>query len=150
MSATAALLGVDLARLDALALIAEPGAQGITLLPYLDGERTPNKPLGTGVLRGLTTRNAGPENLARAAIEPVLASLAEASAWPSVRRGRQPGRCPAAGNRPTGRPGLPGCTRARPSRRYGSGMRRYATRLRAGPRQAASQDPHRLARSRAD
>ncbi len=79
MSATAALLGVDLAGLDALALMAEPGAQGITLLPYLDGERTPNRPSATGTLRGLTTRNARPENLARAAIEALLASLAEAA-----------------------------------------------------------------------
>jgi xylulokinase len=79
MSATAALLGVDLAGLDALALAAEPGAQGITMLPYLDGERTPNRPSATGVLRGLTTRNARPENLARAAIEALLASLAEAT-----------------------------------------------------------------------
>ena len=79
MSATATLLGVDLAGLDRLALAAEPGAQGLTLLPYLDGERTPNRPSATGVLRGLTTRNARPENLARAAIEAVLASLAEAA-----------------------------------------------------------------------
>jgi xylulokinase len=79
MSAIAALLGVDLAGLDALALEAEPGAQGITLLPYLDGERTPNRPTATGVLDGLTTHNARPANLARAAIEAVLASLAEAA-----------------------------------------------------------------------
>jgi xylulokinase len=79
MSATAAMLGVDLAGLDRLAQAAEPGAQGLTLLPYLDGERTPNRPSATGVLRGLTTRNSRPENLARAAIEAVLASLAEAA-----------------------------------------------------------------------
>jgi xylulokinase len=79
MSAIASLLGVDLAGLDALALRAEPGSQGVTLLPYLDGERTPNRPSATGVLRGLTTRNATAENLARAAIEAVLASLAEAT-----------------------------------------------------------------------
>jgi xylulokinase len=79
MSAVAALLGVNLAGLDALALKARPGADGITLLPYLDGERTPNRPAATGVLRGLTTRNASQENLARAAVEAVLASLAEAA-----------------------------------------------------------------------
>lgn len=79
MSAIAQLLGVDLTRLDELALKAEPGAQGVTLLPYLDGERTPNRPSATGVVRGLTTRNARPENFARAAIEAVLASLAEAT-----------------------------------------------------------------------
>ena len=79
LSAFASLLGTDLAGLDALALAAEPGAGGITLLPYLDGERTPDRPDATGVLRGLTTRNATRENLARAAVEALLASLADAA-----------------------------------------------------------------------
>ncbi len=79
LSAIASLLATDLAGLDALALAAEPGAGGITLLPYLDGERTPDRPDATGVLRGLTTRNATRENLARAAVEALLASLADAA-----------------------------------------------------------------------
>jgi xylulokinase len=79
LSATAALAGADLDGLSALALAAEPGAGGITLLPYLDGERTPDRPDATGVLRGLTTRNATRQNLARAGVEAVLASLAEAA-----------------------------------------------------------------------
>jgi xylulokinase len=79
LSATASLVGTDLDGLSALAMAAEPGAGGITLLPYLDGERTPDRPDATGVLRGLTTRNATRENLARAAVEAVLASLAEAT-----------------------------------------------------------------------
>jgi xylulokinase len=79
LSTTASLIGTDLAGLDAQALAAEPGAGGITLLPYLDGERTPNRPDATGVLRGLTTKNATSQNLARAAVEAVLASLAEAA-----------------------------------------------------------------------
>jgi xylulokinase len=79
LSATAALLGTDLDGLSALALAAKPGADGITLLPYLDGERTPDRPGATGVLRGLTTRNASQENLARAAVEALVASLADAA-----------------------------------------------------------------------
>jgi xylulokinase len=79
LSATASLLGTDLDGLSALALAAQPGAGGITLLPYLDGERTPDRPDATGVLRGLSTRNATPENLARAAVEAVLAALADAA-----------------------------------------------------------------------
>ena len=79
LSATASLLGTDLDGLSALALAAEPGAGGITLLPYLDGERTPDRPAATGVLRGLTTRNATRQNLARAAVEALLASLADAA-----------------------------------------------------------------------
>ena len=79
LSATAALLGADLDGLSALALAAQPGAGGITLLPYLDGERTPDRPAASGVLHGLTTRNMTRENLARSAVEAVLASLAEAA-----------------------------------------------------------------------
>jgi xylulokinase len=78
LSSTAALLGCSLEEFSALALAASPGAGGITLLPYLDGERTPNRPDATGVLRGLTTTNATRENLARAAVEALLASLADA------------------------------------------------------------------------
>ena len=79
LSAAAALTGSDLDGLAALALAAPPGAGGLTLLPYLDGERTPDRPAATGVLRGLTTRNASRENLARAAVESLLASLADAA-----------------------------------------------------------------------
>jgi xylulokinase len=79
LSAIARLTGTDLDGMSALALAAGPGAGGITLLPYLDGERTPDRPHATGVLRGLTTSNATAENLARAGVEAVLASLAEVS-----------------------------------------------------------------------
>ena len=48
------------------------------LLPYLDGERSPNRPGANGVLRGLTSANTTQENLARAAVEAVLCSLADA------------------------------------------------------------------------
>jgi xylulokinase len=79
LSAVADLIGTDLAGLSEAALAAGPGAGGITLLPYLDGERTPNRPHASGVLRGLTTRNATRQNLARAGVEAVLASLADAA-----------------------------------------------------------------------
>jgi xylulokinase len=78
LAAAAAMTGTDLAGLAARALAAEPGASGVTLLPYFDGERTPNLPLATGVLTGLTTTNGTAENLARAAVEGVLCSLADA------------------------------------------------------------------------
>jgi len=90
LSATASLLGTDLAGLDALALAADPGAGGITLLPYLDGERTPDRPDATGVLRGLTTRNATQHNVARAAVEAVAASLADAADLLAVACGTKP------------------------------------------------------------
>jgi xylulokinase len=92
LSATASLLGTDLGGLSKLALSAGPGADGITLLPYLDGERTPDRPGATGVLRGLTTRNATRENLARAAVEALLASLADAADRLTTEEGQAPGR----------------------------------------------------------
>src|SRR5438046_2857207 len=54
MTAVAGLLGVDLATFDELARQAPPGAGGLTLLPYLDGERTPNLPDAKGLLAGVT------------------------------------------------------------------------------------------------
>ena len=78
LDVTARMLGVSASGLSELALAAEAGAGGVTLLPYLDGERTPNRPAANGVLRGLTTSNATPQNLARAAVEAVLCSLADA------------------------------------------------------------------------
>jgi xylulokinase len=78
LTAAATLLGTDLAGLDALALQAEPGAGGLVLLPYLDGERTPDLPEATGTLRGLTRASMTPANLARAAVEGMLCGLADA------------------------------------------------------------------------
>jgi xylulokinase len=77
LSATAAMLGTDLAGLDSLALQAKPGAGGLVLLPYLEGERTPNLPDATGTLVGLRGGNMTPENLARAAVEGMLCGLAD-------------------------------------------------------------------------
>jgi xylulokinase len=70
----ARLLGVDLEGFDALALAAPPGAGGVTLVPYLDGERTPNRPDATGTLAGLRS-DTGREELARAAVEGVVGGL---------------------------------------------------------------------------
>jgi xylulokinase len=72
--AVARLLGVDHKGLDALALAAPPGAGGLVLLPYLDGERTPNRPTATGVLAGLRS-DLTRQQLARAAFEGVVCGL---------------------------------------------------------------------------
>lgn len=77
LDATAALLSVSLPRLSQLALSAPPGAGGLTFVPYLEGERTPNLPDATGSLHGMTLQNFTPENLARAAVEGVVCSLAD-------------------------------------------------------------------------
>jgi xylulokinase len=51
------------------------GSDGLLLLPYLAGERTPNLPHGCGVLHGLTTKNLTAPHLARAAMEGVTLGL---------------------------------------------------------------------------
>lgn len=71
------LLAVDHEEFGALALSAAPGAGGLTLLPYLDGERTPNRPNATGVFSGLTS-SVTRADLARSAVEALLCSLADA------------------------------------------------------------------------
>jgi xylulokinase len=77
LEAVAAILGTDLDKLSQLALSARPGADGLVMLPYLEGERTPNRPDATGTAAGLTGTNARPENLARAAVEGMLCGLAD-------------------------------------------------------------------------
>jgi xylulokinase len=77
LTAAAGLLGTDLTGLDARAMVGEPGAGGLVLLPYLDGERTPDLPAAHGLLYGLTRANATPERLARAAVEGMLCGLAD-------------------------------------------------------------------------
>lgn len=52
-----------------------PGSDGLVLLPYLEGERTPNVPLGTGVLMGVNTRTFSPGHFARAAMEGVTLGM---------------------------------------------------------------------------
>jgi xylulokinase len=75
--AAAVILGTSLDGLSEWALSARPGADGMTMLPYLEGERTPNRPDATASLHGLTGTNARPENLARAAVEGLLCGLAD-------------------------------------------------------------------------
>jgi xylulokinase len=76
LGTVAGLLGVSPEQFDALALSAPAGAGGLTLLPFLDGERTPSLPYARGLLGGITRANATPATLARAAVEGVLAGLA--------------------------------------------------------------------------
>lgn len=77
LDSVAALLGVDHDELSDLALAAEPGAGGLVLLPYFEGERTPNLPDATATLSGMTLASTTRENFARAAIEGMLCGLAD-------------------------------------------------------------------------
>jgi len=67
---------VDHAELSRLALAAAPGAGGLSLVPYFEGERTPNLPDATASLTGMTLASTTRENLARAAVEGMLSGLA--------------------------------------------------------------------------
>ncbi len=62
---------------EAAALAAPAGARGVVLVPYLDGERTPNRPDATGTLVGLRS-DVEPGTVARAAFEGVVCGLLEA------------------------------------------------------------------------
>ena len=72
---TAGLLGVGLDELADLALSAEPGSGGVVLIPYFEGERTPNLPDATASLHGLTIATNTRANVARAAHEGMLSAL---------------------------------------------------------------------------
>jgi xylulokinase len=77
LDAAARMLGVDHGELSRLALSAPPGADGLVLVPYLEGERTPNRPDATGSVHGLRLETATPAHLARAAVEGLLCGLAD-------------------------------------------------------------------------
>jgi xylulokinase len=77
LDAIAALLGVDHEGLGRLALEAGPGAGGLVLQPYFEGERTPNLPDATATLFGMTLASTSRAGLARAAIEGMLCGLAD-------------------------------------------------------------------------
>ncbi|MEU4239909.1 xylulokinase [Actinoplanes sp. NPDC026619] len=77
LDAAGKLLGVDHDQLSRLALTAPAGADGLVLIPYLEGERTPNLPNATGAIHGLTLATSDPAHLARAAVEGMLCGLAD-------------------------------------------------------------------------
>ena len=71
----ARLLDVDHDGLSTLALEASPGAGGLELVPYFEGERSPNLPEATASLNAMTLASTTRENLARAAVEGMLGGL---------------------------------------------------------------------------
>ena len=69
------LFQLDHAAFDAAVTRAPAGADGLLLVPYFNGERTPHVPRGTGVLYGLNETTLTPAHLARAAMEGVTLGL---------------------------------------------------------------------------
>ncbi|HYF74655.1 MAG TPA: xylulokinase [Nocardioides sp.] len=72
------MLRVDHDEFSDLALSAPAGCGGMVLVPYLEGERTPNRPDATGALHGMRLETTNPAYLARAAVEGMLCGLADA------------------------------------------------------------------------
>lgn len=69
------LLQLDLDQFNALVAQAPVGAEGVTLLPFLNGERVPALPQATASLHGLTADNLTRANLCRAVVEGVTFGL---------------------------------------------------------------------------
>jgi xylulokinase len=69
------LFDVTHVELGNLALKAPSGAEGVVLVPFFEGERTPNLPNATAQLHGLRLSNNTQPNIARAAIEGMLCGL---------------------------------------------------------------------------
>jgi xylulokinase len=78
LDAATRILGKTHDEVGALALSAKPGANGLTLLPYFEGERTPNRPTATGVFSGMNLNNSNPADIARAMVEGMLCGLVDA------------------------------------------------------------------------
>lgn len=77
LDAAREVLDADFDELAALALEAPAGADGLVLVPYLEGERTPNRPDATGTLHGIRLATSTRPHLARAYIEGMLCGLAD-------------------------------------------------------------------------
>ena len=71
----ARLFGFDARAGDAHIHSTPPGADGLVMLPFLDGERTPDLPHGKGVLAGMDAHNMTPAHFFRAAMEGATYSL---------------------------------------------------------------------------
>ena len=78
LDAATRILGKNHDEVGALALSAKPGANGLSLLPYFEGERTPNRPSATGVFSGMNLNNSNPADIARAMVEGMLCGLVDA------------------------------------------------------------------------
>ncbi len=78
LDAATRVLGKTHDEVGALALSAKPGANGLSLLPYFEGERTPNRPTATGVFSGMNLNNSNPSDIARAMVEGMLCGLVDA------------------------------------------------------------------------
>ena len=66
------LFGMSVEEIDAASAQAPPGADGVTMLPFFNGERVPNLPNGKASIMGLNATNYTRENIARACMESAI------------------------------------------------------------------------------
>jgi xylulokinase len=66
------LFGLDVKTFDGEAARAPIGAEGVVVLPFFNGERTPNLPFGRASLNGLSAANFNRANIARASLEAAI------------------------------------------------------------------------------
>lgn len=66
------LFALDVKELDTLASQSIPGSNGVVVLPFFNGERTPNLPNGRASITGLTVANSSRENICRSAMESAI------------------------------------------------------------------------------
>ena len=78
LDAATRILGKTHDEVGTLALSAKAGANGLSLLPYFEGERTPNRPTATGVFGGMNLNNSNAADIARAMVEGMLCGLVDA------------------------------------------------------------------------
>jgi xylulokinase len=78
LDAATRILGVSHDEVGQLALTTDAGAHGLSLLPYFEGERTPNRPHAKGVFSGMNLANSNRADIARAMIEGMLCGLVDA------------------------------------------------------------------------
>lgn len=77
LGAATTMAGAGADEMDELVL-STPSSDGLVMLPFLDGERTPPLPDAHGVLAGMTRHNMTPGHLVRASVEGVLCGMADA------------------------------------------------------------------------
>jgi xylulokinase len=75
--AVGTLLGLDRDMMSDMAMSESLGAGGVVVVPYFDGERTPNRPYARGGISGLST-SVSVSRLARASYEGVVCSILDA------------------------------------------------------------------------
>ena len=69
------LFQMDVKELDGEAAKAPCGSEGVLVMPFFNGERTPNLPNGRASITGLTSANTNRANIARASLESAVFAM---------------------------------------------------------------------------